>query len=157
VSAERVVLLGQSIGGSVALELAARGHGVALILLCPFSSLSAMVDVAFPIVTPVCSITVNSQTLCVIIARLYVCTRDQALRLFPFMLLDKFDNLAKAEAGVINAAQSHHDSTEGSSASRRIPILLAHGTEDEIVPFEQGAFHSFTRCEALCVHFRGEI
>jgi pimeloyl-ACP methyl ester carboxylesterase len=53
VSAERVVLLGQSIGGSVALELAARGHGVALILLCPFLSLSAMVDVAFPIVTPV--------------------------------------------------------------------------------------------------------
>lgn len=55
VPAEKVVLLGQSIGGSVALELAARGHGVALILLCPFSSLSAMVDVAFPIVTPVCS------------------------------------------------------------------------------------------------------
>jgi fermentation-respiration switch protein FrsA (DUF1100 family) len=69
----------------------------------------------------------------------------QALRLFPSLLLDKFDNLAKAEAGLIKAAQSHHDSrtAEVSSASRRIPILLAHGTEDEIVPFEQGAFRTF--------------
>lgn len=108
--------MGQSIGGSVALELAARGHGVALLLLCPFSSLSAMVDVAFPIVTP-------------------------ALRLFPFLLLDKFDNLAKAEAGLIGATPA--TTTNGAvddepPSARRLPILLAHGTEDEIVPYAQG-------------------
>ena len=60
--------------------------------------------------------------------------------MFPFLLLDKFDNLAKAETGVIKAARKARD-TEESSSSRRIPILLAHGTEDEIVPFEQGALH----------------
>lgn len=63
----------------------------------------------------------------------------QALRLFPFLLLDKFDNLAKAEAGMVKAAQLHGSAHE-SSSSRRIPILLAHGTEDEIVPFEQGVY-----------------
>jgi pimeloyl-ACP methyl ester carboxylesterase len=123
---DKVVLMGQSIGGSVALELAARGHGAALLLLCPFSSLSAMVDVAFPIVTP-------------------------ALRIFPFLLLDKFDNLGKAETGIIGAAKNVAELDTASryaaadsepepelEPQRRLPILLAHGTEDEIVPFAQG-------------------
>ena len=52
VPAGDVVLLGQSIGGAVALEMAARGHGAALVLLAPFASLPMMVDSAFPIASP---------------------------------------------------------------------------------------------------------
>jgi hypothetical protein len=70
---ERLVLFGQSIGCAVALEMAARGWGAkrGLVLLSPFASLPAMVDAAFPIAAP-------------------------ALRVAPWVLLDRFDNLGKA-------------------------------------------------------------
>ena len=134
VPAGDVVLLGQSIGGAVALEMAARGHGAALVLLAPFASLPMMVDAAFPIASP-------------------------ALKAFPFLLLDKFDNLAKAQAGAVASVDAAGG--EGKEG-RRLPVLLAHvscpdaaevaffsrsqrysyrcrqGVEDEIVPYTQG-------------------
>ena len=88
----------QSIGGAVALEMAARGHGAALVLLAPFASLPLMVDAAFPIASP-------------------------ALKLFPFLLLDKFDNLAKAQAGAVASVDAAGG--EGKEG-RRLPVLLAH-------------------------------
>ena len=48
--------------------------------------------------------------------------------MFPSLLLDKFDNLGKAEAGLLGT----------SSSVRNLPILLAHGTKDRIVPYAQG-------------------
>jgi pimeloyl-ACP methyl ester carboxylesterase len=66
---DNLVLVGQSIGCSPALTLAARGFGQKLILLSPFYSLQDMVFVAFPFLTP-------------------------ALRAFPFLLRDKLDNAA---------------------------------------------------------------
>lgn len=92
VPASSVVLMGQSIGGAVAVELAARGHGVALLLLSPFASLPKMVDAVFPIVTP-------------------------ALRIFPWVLKDKFDNLRKAEQGLVSP-------TNGGHKKHGLPVLL---------------------------------
>lgn len=91
---EQVVLFGQSIGCAVAVEMALRGFGNWVILLSPFSSLHSMAVSAYPFVKP-------------------------ALDLLPFVLLDKFDNLAK----VGRVRQSS---------------LVLHGTDDEIVPLAQG-------------------
>ena len=74
-------------------------------MIVPPSSRSAMVDAAFPIATP-------------------------ALRLFPTLLLDKFDNIGKAEA----LAAKGGATARGTAMP---PVLLAHGTEDEIVPYSQ--------------------
>merc|ERR1711998_743485 len=73
VSPERLVLVGQSIGCAVAVEMATRGFGRKLVLLSPFSSLQDAAAAVYPIVAP-------------------------ALNLLPFMLFDKFDNSAKAGA-----------------------------------------------------------
>eukprot|EP00933_Yihiella_yeosuensis_P070371 TRINITY_DN7824_c0_g1_i1.p1 TRINITY_DN7824_c0_g1~~TRINITY_DN7824_c0_g1_i1.p1 ORF type:complete len:324 (+),score=41.95 TRINITY_DN7824_c0_g1_i1:21-992(+) len=90
----QVILLGQSIGCAVALEMASRGFGERLILLSPFKSLHAMAEAAYPFVVP-------------------------ALRLWPRVLWDRFDNLAKAR-------------------NVTLPSLVVHGRFDEVVPFSQG-------------------
>ena len=68
----------------------------------------------------------------------------QVLTVVPWVLFDKFDNLGKAQAGLV-----------------QVPVLCAHATDDEIVPFSQGvALESLrgarraagvaTRCVQLC-------
>jgi len=94
VEPEQIVLVGQSIGCAVAVEMARRGFGNRLILLSPFTSLMDMSKALYPFLSP-------------------------ALRLLPFMLLDKFDNTAKVK-------------------SIGMPSLVVHGREDEVVPFSMG-------------------
>lgn len=48
VSAERIVLQGQSLGSGVAAQLAAQGHGAALVLISPFTSMPDMAGRLFP-------------------------------------------------------------------------------------------------------------
>eukprot|EP00811_Abedinium_folium_P004303 NODE_13961_length_1136_cov_6.350842.p1 GENE.NODE_13961_length_1136_cov_6.350842~~NODE_13961_length_1136_cov_6.350842.p1 ORF type:complete len:344 (+),score=108.67 NODE_13961_length_1136_cov_6.350842:84-1115(+) len=94
VQPDDVVLVGMSIGCAVAIEMARRGFGTRLVLISPFTSLKAMAAAAFPIAAP-------------------------AIYIFPFMLLDKFDNLGKV-------------------GGLHLPTLVLHGTRDEIVPFKHG-------------------
>lgn len=94
VEPEQIVLVGQSIGCAVAVEMARRGFGSRLVLLSPFTSLLDMSKALYPFLSP-------------------------ALRLLPFMLLDKFDNNAKVK-------------------SIGMPSLVVHGKEDEVVPFSMG-------------------
>lgn len=50
VARDRVVIMGQSLGSGVAMEMAARGHGVRLVLISPFTSIVDMVSHFVPIV-----------------------------------------------------------------------------------------------------------
>ena len=86
---DRLVLMGFSLGTGVAVEMAARGHGRALVLLAPYTSIPA------------------------------VATRW--IQIFPMGLLmrDRFDSLAKAPR-------------------IDLPVLVAHGDRDEVVPFDMG-------------------
>ena len=88
VGADRVVLLGQSIGSGVASEMASRGLGARLVLISPFTSIA-----------------------------------DMARRIIPFFpasfVRHRFDTLSKAPAIAM-------------------PVLVIHGTEDEVVPFAMG-------------------
>ncbi|CAE8625351.1 unnamed protein product [Polarella glacialis] len=90
----QVVLLGHSVGGGVATEMALRGLGSRLILVSPFLSIPEMACELYPFVAPV-------------------------LKVAPFLIRDRFDNAAKA-------------------ASLKLPVLIVHGTDDDIVPFSQG-------------------
>lgn len=94
VNVNKTVLMGQSIGCAVALDMALRGYGGRLILVSPFTSLMEMAVALFPLVRPV-------------------------LTTFPFFLKDKFDNRVKSKLV-------------------RVPTLVVHGRQDEIVPFDQG-------------------
>jgi len=67
-----LVLVGQSIGCGAAVEMARQGYGQKLLLLSPFTSLLALSQRIYPVFAP-------------------------ALKIFPFLLNDKFDNLAKAK------------------------------------------------------------
>ena len=84
-----VVLLGQSLGSGVAVEMARRGWGTRMVLISPFTSMSALGQQLFPWL-PV-----------------------------SLLLQHRFDNLSKAP--LINA-----------------PVLILHGTADEVVPFAMG-------------------
>jgi hypothetical protein len=89
VGADRVVLWGASLGTGVAIEMARRGRGAALVLVAPYTSIP-----------------------------------DMAARMTPFLPVnvlvgDRFDNLGKAP-------------------SVRVPTVVVHGTEDEVVPFAMG-------------------
>jgi uncharacterized protein len=85
---DRVVLLGQSLGTAVAVELAKRGLGARLVLVSPFTSAAEMARRIFP--------------------------------LFPARFVRyRFDTLAKAP-------------------TISVPVLIIHGTEDEVVPFAMG-------------------
>lgn len=94
VERSRIVLMGHSIGGGVATEMASRGFASKLILVAPFISVTDMACCVYPFLAPV-------------------------LRLAPFFVRDQFDNAAKAK-------------------HIKVPTLVVHGHEDEIVPFAQG-------------------
>jgi fermentation-respiration switch protein FrsA (DUF1100 family) len=49
---EAVILLGESLGAAVAIELAVRGAGGALVLEAPFTSIADMARVAYPLLAP---------------------------------------------------------------------------------------------------------
>jgi len=106
VPSSSVVLMGQSIGGAVALEMAKNGHGVALLLLSPFSSLSAMVNEKFQLLMPV-------------------------LRLFPFLLWDHFDNIGKASAGLVgtSTASQHQIPTLVAHGTKDSLVPYSQGLE----------------------------
>lgn len=89
-----LVMVGQSIGCGAAVEMVRRGYGQKLVLLSPFTSLLALSQRIYPMFSP-------------------------ALKLFPFLLKDKFDNLAKAQQ--LNSK-----------------TLVIHGNTDEIVPYDMG-------------------
>jgi len=89
VTRDDVVLAGQSLGTGVAMEMAARGHGARVLLLCPFTSLP-----------------------------------DVGARFLPFLplrllLQHRFDSAARAP-GV------------------HLPVLVVHGTNDEVIPVDLG-------------------
>eukprot|EP00927_Polykrikos_kofoidii_P025529 TRINITY_DN22915_c0_g5_i1.p1 TRINITY_DN22915_c0_g5~~TRINITY_DN22915_c0_g5_i1.p1 ORF type:complete len:457 (-),score=50.59 TRINITY_DN22915_c0_g5_i1:86-1456(-) len=90
----RIVLFGQSIGCGVAVEMARRGHGSRLVLIAPFTSLPDMAGTFYPFLKPLLKVT-------------------------PWLVLDRFDNKAKAP-------------------DVALPTLVIHGKEDEIVPFWMG-------------------
>jgi pimeloyl-ACP methyl ester carboxylesterase len=86
---ERIVLLGQSLGSGVAVEMAHRGLCARLALISPFTSMS-----------------------------------DFGRRFFPWLptgllLRHRFDTLSKAP-------------------QIAIPVIIVHGTADEVVPFPMG-------------------
>ena len=74
--------------------MARRGFGQKLVLLSPFTSLGKLSQRIYPFFAP-------------------------ALKLFPFLLHDKFDNLAKAR-------------------EFKTETLVIHGSEDEIIPYDMG-------------------
>ena len=94
VSESQTVLFGQSIGCAVAIEMASRGFGQRLVLLAPFESILQMAGAAFPLFKP-------------------------GLRLCPWLVRDRFDNVAKARR-------------------LALPALVLHGSRDEVVPQRQG-------------------
>ena len=89
-----LVMVGQSIGCGAAVEMVRRGYGQKLGLLSPFTSLLALSQRIYPMFSP-------------------------ALKLFPFLLKDKFDNLSKAR-------------------QLKSKTLVIHGNTDEIVPYDMG-------------------
>lgn len=91
---ERVVLFGQSLGCAVAVEMAQRGFGTALVLASPFLSVPCMAMSLYPFVAPV-------------------------LHLAPVLIRDRFESSAKA-------------------AILKVPTLVVHGQEDEVVSVAQG-------------------
>jgi pimeloyl-ACP methyl ester carboxylesterase len=101
---DHLILMGFSLGTGVATEMAARGHGHALVLLAPYTSIPAVAQRHVP--------------------------------LFPMGLLmrDRFDTLSKAP-------------------SIALPVFVAHGDKDEVVPFDMGetVAHAFpkSRFEAV--------
>jgi fermentation-respiration switch protein FrsA (DUF1100 family) len=84
-----VVLMGFSLGTGVAVEMAARGHADALVLLAPYTSIPAVAAHHVPLLP------------------------------MNFLMRDKFDSLSKA-------------------ASIKVPVFVAHGDADEVVPFDMG-------------------
>lgn len=88
VGADRVILLGQSLGTGVATEMAKRGLGARLVLISPFTSILEMGRRMLPFVP-------------------------------AFLVRDRFDTLSKAP-------------------SIQVPVLIIHGTDDEVVPFAMG-------------------
>ncbi len=89
VSAEQLVIYGESIGSGVAVQMATEFECAALVLEAPFSSLLAVVKKLYFFV-PV-----------------------------DYLLKDRFMNIEKIER--INA-----------------PLLIMHGTKDDVVPFDSG-------------------
>jgi pimeloyl-ACP methyl ester carboxylesterase len=90
--------MGFSLGTGVATEMATRGHGRALVLLAPYTTIPAVAQRHSPI--------------------------------FPMGLLmrDRFDTLSKAP-------------------SIKLPVFVAHGDQDEVVPFDMGetVAHAFPK------------
>jgi uncharacterized protein len=89
VPAANTVLVGQSLGSGVAAEMARRGHAGRLVMISPFTSMTAMAKRVAPILP----------------ARL--------------LIRDRYDTSAKA-------------------AELPLPVLVIHGTDDEVVPYAMG-------------------
>lgn len=89
VPAGEVVLIGESMGGAVAVELATRSTARLLVLEGAFTSFPDMAQVRFPV---------------------YPCR---------YVVRNRMDNEAKI-------------------GHARCPVLVAHGTADDVVPFRQG-------------------
>lgn len=87
--AERIVLMGESLGGGIAVELATRHNHRALVLIYTFTSLPAAAKSHFPFLPT-----------------------NRLMR-------TRFDNLSKI-------AHCHR------------PVFIAHGPQDDVVPFSQG-------------------
>ena len=100
----QIVLLGQSLGTGVAVEMAARGHGSKLILVTPYTSIPQMAAELF----------------------WFLPTR--------LLVRDSFDNLGKAKR-------------------LSLPVLIIHGTADEVVPTRMGQAlaKEFPRAELMRV------
>jgi pimeloyl-ACP methyl ester carboxylesterase len=107
---DHVVLMGFSMGTGVAVEMASRGHGRAMVLLAPYTSIP---DVA-----------------------------ARRIPVLPMRLLmrDKLDSRSKA-AGI------------------DMPVLVAHGDADTIVPFDMGETlaHTFPHGRFLPVPGAGHV
>lgn len=88
VSPARIALVGRSLGTGVASELAHRGHGKALVLVSPYTS---MVDMGRLVVGPMAAL----------------------------LMPDRFDTARKVP-------------------DLAIRVTVIHGTQDEVIPFEQG-------------------
>ncbi len=101
-----VVLWGTSLGSGVATEMAKRGHGSALILVAPFTSIP---DVG-----------------------------QRIARVLPVSLIvsDAFDSRSKA-------------------AAISLPVLIIHGTSDEVVPYDMGETLSRTFPHARLISIEG--
>lgn len=105
VRAESLVLVGQSLGSGVATELAARGHGAALVLIAPFTSIPA------------------------------VARRFAPFLPLDLLLRDRFDNLAKAQRIVVPTLVVHGDHDEvvpfemGRALSEHLPSAELHVVE----------------------------
>jgi pimeloyl-ACP methyl ester carboxylesterase len=86
---ETIILEGRSLGSGPAIEMAARGWGVGLVLVSPYTSI----------------VDLGAQTFPFLPARLLV--------------RDPFDNASKAPR-------------------IQMPVLIIHGSNDEVIPFEMG-------------------
>lgn len=107
----RMVLVGQSLGCAVAVEMARRGFGGRLVLLAPFTSTAAVSRALYPFLAP-------------------------ALRLLPWLVLDGFDSAAKAGSLDVPTLVVHGEEDEivppamGRELAGRIPgarLLLVPG------------------------------
>jgi pimeloyl-ACP methyl ester carboxylesterase len=106
VPSDRIVLMGFSLGTGVCVEMAARGHGHALVLLAPYTSIP-----------------------------------DVAARHLPWLPMhwlvsDKLDSESKA-------------------AKIALPVLVAQGDRDEVVPFDMGETLAHTFPEGRFVTVSG--
>lgn len=82
---DRIVLIGESIGASVALEMANRGYGTRVILLAPFYSLRDLILQVLPKVLTI------------------------PIRFFPFLLFDKLENFKKISTVPVPVCIIHGD------------------------------------------------
>lgn len=89
VPTSRTVLEGQSLGTGVAAEMAARGRGMRLVLVSPYTSIDEVVCHAAPLLSS------------------------------SLVVRDRFDTAAKAPRIAV-------------------PVLIVHGTDDEVIPFAMG-------------------
>ncbi len=89
IGSERIALFGESLGTGVAVEMAARGHGSAVVLVTPYTSIPEVAS-RFVFGLPV-----------------------------RLLIRERFDTLAKA-------------------ARVDVPVLLLHGTDDEVAPYAMG-------------------
>ena len=115
VDSGKTILLGQSIGCAVVVEMASRGYGTRMILLSPFTSIRQMASAAFPVVAP-------------------------ALAVLPWLVRDKFDNESKASKLLLPALVLHgtQDEIVPYSQGRRLAATLPNCRFEDL----EGAGHN---------------
>jgi pimeloyl-ACP methyl ester carboxylesterase len=101
---DKLVLMGFSLGTGVAVEMAARGYGRAIVLLAPYTSIPAVAQHWVPFLP------------------------------MGLIMRDKFDTQSKA-------------------SKIDLPVLVAHGDADEVVPFDMGetVAHTFPKGRLVTV------